>query len=317
MSCTQDPSVERGFYHWKQEFDLSQEDKDFLKEIDADYLYVKYFDVVWRDDQAIPVSSVNFKSKPKLEVIPTVFITSDVFLKLDSAGIQDLSGKVAKKIRDLNEGASDFEEVQFDCDWTASIKDKYFYFLEEMGKAFDGSLISCTVRLYQYKYPDLSGVPPVDKGLLMYYNMGDFRDYHERNSILNNKLGKQYLGGGKYPLEMDIALPNFSWGLLFRQGEFQQIYSDFTQSQLNDQNLFTKFGSNKYIFNHDTVINDTYFRYGDELRYESCSKEELETAVELLKEELNTETIRVLIYDLQDETKEEYEKLDAVFDAFN
>lgn len=317
VSCVQDPTIERGFYHWKQDLDLSKDDEKFLKEIDADYLYVKYFDVIWRDDQAIPVSVVDIHSNPKQEVIPVVFITPDVFMNLDSNGVEELSHKVAKKIRDTNQKLSKFEEVQIDCDWTASVRDKYFYFLTLMEQEFEGSKLSATIRLYQYKYPDIAGVPPIDKGLLMYYNMGDLRDYYEENSILNNDLGKQYLGGKKYPLKMDIALPNFSWCLLFRQGQFEQISPNFTKSQLNDQHLFTKYGHNKYIFNLDTVINDTYYRYGDELRYESCSEDELLTAVELLKEELNTEEVRILIYDLQHDTKEEYEKLDAVFGAFN
>ena len=146
--------------------------------------------------------------------------------------------------------------------------------------------------------------------------MGDFQDFQEENSILNNDIGRQYLGFGEYPLPLDIALPDFSWCLLFRQGKFQQICPKFTKDQLNDHDLFTKYGGNRYILNVDTVLNDTYFRYGDELRYESCSKEELLAAVDLLKNELGTDKIRLLIYDYQNETKEEYEKLDAVFGAF-
>ncbi|MCB9222896.1 MAG: hypothetical protein R2780_13475 [Crocinitomicaceae bacterium] len=316
VSCVEDPSIERGFYHWKQELDLTKEDKAFLNDIGAEYLYVKYFDVIWKDDQAIPVSILNVKNKPKQEVVPVVFITPDVFSNLDSSGVEDLAKKVGKKIRDVNHKLSNFEEIQIDCDWMPSIKDKYFYFLSKLGQEFEGSILSATIRLYQYKYPDLAGVPPVDKGLLMYYNMGDFSEYRERNSILNNKTGKQYLGSGDYPLPMDIALPNFRWSLLFRQGNFKQICPNFTETQLNDQELFTKMGNNKFIFNMDTVMYDTYFRYGDELRYESCSEEELLLAVDLLKKEIGSEKIRVLIYDLQNETKDEYEKLDAVFSAF-
>ena len=58
-----------------------------------------------------------------------------------------------------------FKEVQFDCDWTESTRVQYFAFLRESRKLFSGWRVSSTVRLYQYKYPEKAGVPPIERGM--------------------------------------------------------------------------------------------------------------------------------------------------------
>ncbi|UKN01793.1 hypothetical protein K6119_18885 [Paracrocinitomix mangrovi] len=312
---TSDKEVERGFYHWKTEVDFSQNQIDFLEEINASVLYVKYFDLVWNGEEVRPAAYVDFKTEVKQPIVPTVFITTDVFQNIDSSEIRNIAIKTHKTIYSLNPDGNEIDEIQFDCDWTPSIKDKYFLFLKEFQAIHQGQ-ISATIRLYQYKYPDLSGVPPVDKGMLMYYNMGDFKSYSETNSILNNEIGKQYLGFGTYPIKLDVGLPNFKWSLLFREGEFFQICPDFTENQLKNNDLFMQKMENTYIFKADTVLFNTYFRFGDELRFENCDQEELIKAANLLNNELSQDSIRVLIYDLQAYTPNDYEKINTVFSTF-
>ena len=315
-SCkNEEHNIERGLYHWKSDFILSENQTEFLEDIQTDFLYVRYFDVNVSWEGAYPQSVVGMVSETDIPIIPTVYITTDVMVQLDSFYIRLLAEDVSNKIKAIH-GDKELSEVQFDCDWTPSIKDKYFYFLDEVSNYFPGVTISATVRLYQYKYPELAGVPPVDKGLLMYYNMGDLTDYKETNSILNNQKGKEYLGFGEYPLPIDIALPNFQWCLSFRQGIFQYICPDFSKEELNNQDLFSKTGDNTYIFKKDTVMHNDYFRFGDELRHEFCSEQELMKAVNLLKDEMNQETTRILFYDLQPNTYKDYEKMDAVYSAF-
>jgi hypothetical protein len=296
---------------------ISQEQENLLEDLNTDYLYVKYFDVVWDewDLQTKPTAVVHLSSKTDIPIIPTVFITTQALEHCDSSRIDRLARNVAKKIEAIK-GDRQIVEIQFDCDWTPSLKDRYFYFLEKIREEFPGSMLSATIRLYQYKYPDIAGVPPVDKGMLMYYNMGDFTDYRESNSILNNDIGKEYLGFGGYPLPLDFALPNFEWGLSFRQGYFQYITKEISQEDLEDNSLFYKENENLYSFKKDTVIGDIYYRFGDHLRFESCSKEVLLTAAKLLRKEINQQKTRVIFYDLQPNTTKDYEKLDAVYSAF-
>jgi hypothetical protein len=176
--------------------------------------------------------------------------------------------------------------------------------------------LSCTVRLYQYKYPDLSGVPPVDKALLMYYNMGELTSYQEKNSILNNEIGLQYLGFGDYPLPLDFALPNFSWSLLYRYGTFQGILGSLTAEILNDTSTFELKPNGYYLVKKDTALQATYLRYGDEIRYENCSETELIKAANLLKSERNQTKTNLIFYDLKKTIHDETDKITSVFTAF-
>lgn len=304
------------FYHWKTNFNLDSSQQKTLNNLKIEKLYVKYFDVKWVNNKAIPVAEVNWMTQPNFEIVPVVFIATDIFTHLDSAQIKVLSKNVASKIKQLHP-TSEFAEIQIDCDWMPSIKNKYFYFLESFKSLFTTSVFSATVRLYQYKYPDLAGVPPVDKGLLMYYNMGVLSDCKESNSILNNTIGKQYVGFGEYPLPIDVALPNFNWSLVFRQGEFQFISKSFTNASFKNNQLFEHDTLNNWWVKKDTVINTNYFRHGDLIRFEYCSTANLIDAVNLLLPELNQRTTNVIIYDLNSNLKNDYEKINTVFDSFN
>ena len=317
-SCGDDQRIVRGFYHWKSDFQLSEEQKTFLEDIKAEVLYIKYFDVVKDAYTAYPTAELDYISETDIPIVPTIYLTPNVFYNQSEYDINSLADNCASKIKAIHPDDKEFFEIQIDCDWTKEIQEEYFQFLETLQDNFpDEVVFSATVRLYQYKYPDINGIPPVDKGLLMYYNMGNLRDYDQNNSILNNGIGEQFLGFGKYPLPIDIALPNFKWALMYRGGEFERICHNFTKTQLKDNELFLNTRNNWYIFKKDTVIDGTYFRFGDELRYESCSEKELLKAANLLKKEINQEVTNVLIYDLQPYTPKHYEKLDAVFSAFD
>lgn len=307
--------IVRSFYHWKQKFELSEEQDELLSKLNIHELYVHYFDVSWNGEAAVPLSPVDIIKETNCKIKPVIYITTEVFENSDSTQVQSLAHRIKDKILAIH-GDNLLEEIQIDCDWTPSIKEKYFFLLSELKSLFEDVVISSTIRLYQYKYPELAGVPPVDKGLLMYYNMGEITSYRESNSILNNTEGQKYLGYNEYPLNIDIALPNFSWILLFQAGNFQQICGQLKTQDLLDKSTFKQLDANRFILKKDTVIGNTYFRFGDELRTESCSKDDLIYAAELLKAEINQEQTRIIFYDLQTNTPNDYEKLDAVYSVF-
>ncbi len=321
--CTQPDSIEsdgdkaivRSFYHWRQDFQINSEQQSFLEKLEVEELYVHYFDVAWRGEEAVPIAEVSDISDVDMQINPVVYITTQVLEHSDSSQIEHLASRIADKIKTIH-GENELKEIQIDCDWTPSIKDKYFYLLTELKNKFSSIELSATIRLYQYKYPELAGVPPVDKGLLMYYNMGEITSYREPNSILNNNEGKRYLGFNTYPLDIDIALPNFSWVLLFQTGNFQKICAELNEEDLADKSLFKSIGTNLYACKKDTVIGNTYFRFGDELRLEKCNEDQLIEAANLLRDEINQDQTRIIIYDLQTDTPKDYEKLDAVYTVF-
>ncbi|MBL0741935.1 hypothetical protein [Chryseolinea lacunae] len=166
---------------------------------------------------------------------------------------------------------STIREIQFDCDWTTSTKDKYFSFLTEVKKLFAQQTVTSTIRLYQYKYPQLAGVPPVKRGMLMCYNAGDIRDSKTVNSIFNKKEIMSYLDAGTYPVALDYALPVFSWALLYRNGELKSILSNGELQETHKRHLFRQ-NKTHYTVTEDFVYGDDnnslLVRSGDDIRIE-------------------------------------------------
>ncbi|MFT5822562.1 MAG: hypothetical protein ACI8ZM_003818 [Crocinitomix sp.] len=316
MTACSQSKVEKSVYHWETDFDLTQAEEVFLETEGIQKIYTKFFDITLdAEKQAMPVAKVNFVTVPQQEIVPVVYIITDVFKALDSSGVQNLATKVYSLLNDLNP-QSEFSEIQIDCDWMASIKDKYFYFLSELKSKMGESILSCTIRLYQYKYPNLAGAPPVEKGVLMYYNMGELLSYNETNSILNNEVGAQYLGYGEYPIPLDFALPNFSWTLLYQYGEMKRILLSIDKDELNDTVLFEQQPSGYYLVQKDTLLDGVFLRSGSELRYETCSEDELIRAAKLLSPEKNQLNTTLLFYDLKPNLVNESDKINRVFAAF-
>jgi hypothetical protein len=124
--------------------------------------------------------------------------------------------------------------VQLDCDWTISTRVVYFHFLAALrARLPQGVALSATLRLHQYRYPDRTGIPPVDRVMLMFYNMGQLDDPDEPNSILNLAAAQPYLDGAPpYPVPLDVALPVFRWGVLYRDGRMTKLIHDLTADEL-------------------------------------------------------------------------------------
>lgn len=316
LSCLNAEKTELSFYHWETAVDLSTEEDSFLEEMGTTELYIKFFDLVLLPNQTVaPVAIVNFEKIPEQHIIPVVYITTPVFAELDSAAIKKLAHLTSTKIQALYPQEK-LTEIQIDCDWMASIKVNYFYFLSCLKAENAAVKISVTVRLYQYKYPNLAGVPPADKGVLMYYNMGTLTDYKESNSILNNELGEDYLGFDEYPLPLDFALPRFSWTLRFRFGKFVQIMPTLNQDHLSDEMLFFAEKTGYYRLKRDTLLDGSFLRQGDEFRFETCTKDELVRAATLLKSEKNQNHTKLIFYDLNPSIIDEKDKINTVFTAF-
>jgi len=137
---------------------------------------------------------------------------------------QDLTWPERDTSKNAHEAFKDLKEIQIDCDWTESTRDKYFEFLRAIKKEFKDKMISCTIRMYPYKYPTKAGVPPVDKGMLMIYNVGDVTKAESGNSIFDKKEVTKYLNGKeKYPLILDYAFPIFEWLSVYRNNKLIKI----------------------------------------------------------------------------------------------
>jgi hypothetical protein len=123
--------------------------------------------------QAIPVSPVTFQASTEgYNIVPVIFIKNRTFIDVDSATVTALADSVLKLVTQINNTQKlSPQEIQFDCDWTETTRNSYFLFINHYRAASKQS-ISATIRLHQVKYPATTGIPPVDRGVLMYYNMG-------------------------------------------------------------------------------------------------------------------------------------------------
>ena len=206
-------------------------------------------------------------------------------------------------------------ELQIDCDWTATTRDKYFRFLEKLKVRNPGKTISVTVRLYPYKYRKKMGIPPADRGMLMCYNMGNIKSENTRNSIFDLDEMNKYLDDGSYPLPLDIALPIFSWQVWFRGGKFKAIVHNAIYCEGNSR-TFTRLNDNYFRINIDTVINDAYYREGDEIRTEAPDAKQLLRAADLLTKKIPGYG-RLTFFDWDNNSIVKYEQtIQAVFNKY-
>lgn len=273
------------FYYWKQKYSLNQEQQHLLSDCQSEELFVKFFDVVLAENTGVPhpVSIVQFEQQPKQKIIPCVYIQNAVFKSLKQPDL--LAKNVLKLIHSIaDKNHLKLYELQIDCDWSETTETAYFDFLRKLQR-YDSKLqITSTIRLHQIKYQAETGVPPVKKGVLMCYNMDDLDQFRTDNSIISVETLKKYITAStKYPIELDLALPIYQWGLVFRLGKLTLIANDISEKELKEPR-FTKIKSHVYEVNQNGYLNDSYLCKGDLLRLETSSPETLYTIANYFNE---------------------------------
>lgn len=178
-----------------------------------------------------------------------------------------------------------FKEILIDCDWTEKSQKNYFYLLKQIKSQLPSSKIAATIRLWQYKYASKAGIPPVDKGLLMCYNITKPDDLQTKNSIATSEELAQYITHDDYKLKLDIALPLYSWAVAFRGNQFKGILSDYDQL-IKDTSKVKKTSDTQYVLQDDILVGQTYLRNGDEIRIEKISDSELDKMISIIKNKI-------------------------------
>lgn len=301
--------VERGFYFWRSRFSLAPAERQALLQLKTQQLYVKFFDVAWDDNkqQPQPVAKIKFAEAwpASLELIPVVFITNETLQQSTPDDIVRMALQMANLMRSICEKNQlpEPQEIQIDCDWTSTTKDRYFLLLTQLRKtAFMAQKkMSATIRLHQVKYRLQSGIPPVDKGLLMCYNMGNLQQPQTTNSIIDATILQQYIGNARsYPLALDIALPIFNWWVWFSGEQYRGLLPANTmQMPLNNKQ--------QWLCQTDTIINGYTFKAGDWLRFENSPAEMVRKVISLLRPQLNSSDIHIILYHLDEKMLANYE----------
>jgi hypothetical protein len=188
------------------------------------------------------------------------------------------------------------KEVQFDCDWTSSTSYVYDSICRfaMMSLHQKGQLFSITLRLHQMKLSKYY-FPSADRGVLMLYNTGSFKNPKATNSILTHQDAEPYIRKHQVPFPVDYAYPTYSWNLLFRDNEFKCIVRDIN---LTDSLLFQKSDYNKYTVLKDVALNELSLKKGDVIRHEDSDFKEIERVKSNLSRRHDMKNSRQLIYHL-------------------
>lgn len=333
VSCKKEQkitAVEPAFYYWKGNSSLEDSEISAIKEIGVKKLYVKLFEIDYNEVQGnFPyekkrIDSYEYEKLNSIKIVPVVFIKNGIFQYNNEKSLDQLADNIVFLLNkyqkeEYGDGKLiyNYDEIQIDCDWTKTTKDNYFYLLKKI-KALSGKQLSCTLRLYPYKYPDIMGVPPVDKAMLMCYNLIKPLSQKEKNSILDLNELKQYLNQPKeYPVHLDVALPVFNWSQLYQNNRFEKLLS-LTSTEI--KTFAKEIKPLWYQVQKDTTIDyTTYLKAGDQIKCEEVSAKNIQEAIAIIKQNVvlnNTATIS--LFDLSKSTLKNYshEEISTFYSSF-
>jgi hypothetical protein len=320
------PTMSPAFYYWRTNVQLTQTDKELLQTQNVEQLYVRFFDVDINTITQLPepVAKVVFAdtSASKYHIVPVVFITNITFKSITSAQCDSLAKNIAHLIRSIIEHNNLIvSEIQMDCDWSESTRQTYFRFLEALKPYLAENLwqLSATIRLHQVKYYHKTGIPPVHRGMLMFYNMGNLSGSSGENSIFNSRDASKYVASiKKYPLPIDVALPVFSWAVQLRQGKAVALINHATRNEFLAYDWLFEVKPLIFEVTEARFHQGRYFKAGDQVRVETVSPQLALEAAQLLSKNVKNESRRVAIFRLDSLTLQSYENEDfsAIFDCF-
>ena len=323
--CGETPHhVTPAFYHWKTRCAPSAREQAYLDSLGVRRLYVRFFDVDWNAvrGEAVPLASVQLDTLALVgrQIVPTVYITNRTLTHIPDDQVPDLAARILGRIQALA-GSLPYDEVQLDCDWSARSREAFFRLADAIraGLADQGVRLSATIRLHQVRYYEQTGVPPVDRGMLMFYNMGEVRDPATTNSILDLGEAVPYLDEVEaYPLPLDLALPVFSWGVVLRDSQAVHLLSSLRLTQLADTSRFAPLDHGRVQVRKSTYLNGYYLYQGDIIRWEDVSTPALQETAAWLADHLPYDSLRISFYHLDSLTTQRYPhaQLETVLDYF-
>lgn len=308
-SCQQKEKPYLAFYYWKTSFRFSAIENQTLRENKVTTLYTRYFDIDLHPETGVayPLSPIHFEQDTHgFQIVPVVYIKNKVFQSADT-NTADLALKTLDFITQINrKNQISITEIQIDCDWTVTTKEKYIAFLAEL-KRISKKKLSATIRLHQIKYFKKTKIPNVDYGVLMYYNMGEIAP-NTKNSIYDSEIAARYLASLKnYPLRLNVALPIFSWGIHIRNGKVIGLRNKIDWHDFETDKHFIPLKTNWLEVASSFYKKGVFYRKGDQLKPESVSEEALLQMAEELAENQKETPNKIIIYDLDEFNLNQYE----------
>jgi hypothetical protein len=300
-ACQDDHGIAKkiSFYHWGSKWNPNQTELNLLQQTSdnsSGRIYLHLFDLKVIEGKVQKVSSLELVQPIPQSycAIPVVYIENKVFEIPDDS----LASKVYEVISRISmQQKFCANELQIDCDWTETTKEAYFLFLKKI-KEVSNWKITATIRLHQVKFYKRTGIPPVDKGVLMYYNMGKITG-DNRNSILDNQIGEQYLDNfSTYPLALDIALPCYHWWIQLRDGIPIELLTNLKQEPSDKIEVFEAINEGLYKVRKSGFYAGYYLKEGDLLKLEESEEDELIRAAKTFKKRIHQPFEEVIFFEL-------------------
>lgn len=303
-----DPVVIPSVFRWRNSYWLEGGEQQAIERNGIQRVYMKLLDIDWNSAHgAHPVSSVRVPYQwrsyyhdsgawtDRVELVPSIYITNNTFLKIGDAEVDELARNLLRKLR--MECPAKIHGVMLDCDWTAKTKAKFFRLTRIMNDSLDVPL-TATIRLHQYAQPKKTGVPPADRGMLMPYNVGRITEPGNVNSIFDRATAEPYFASSKpYPLPLDIGLPAFSWGVQFRKGAFVGILHETQVQQAMHAGLLSgeTYGTLQVVNEDQRVMPELHV--GDVIRVEQMTPDVIAQVAELARSAGNSDTVAVAYFE--------------------
>ncbi|MDC1024642.1 hypothetical protein OAR04_01800 [Flavobacteriales bacterium] len=296
-SCKDKSSFSYSTYWWKNNTELNESQKMFLSKNKIKKIYLKIFDLKF-DRKNIKILTPGVKSgfnEKNLCIIPVIYIENSILKNFKTDTIFNILKNKIKYSLELGI-IKNINFLQIDCDWTLKTKKTYFELLTLLSNEIDE--LSVTIRLHQIKYYNLTGVPPVKKGVMMIYNLDSPVDTNIENSIFTFNNAIRYLKKIKeYPIRLDVGLPAFSWGVHYHHGKIKNLISDFDPKKIDSENMYQK--KNGYFKSKKAHFYKTYrISKRDEIRYEYPKITEVKEILNFLSRNLNQDSTEIIFFSL-------------------
>lgn len=294
FGCTRHPNtvITPAFFYWQTHLQLTTTQQAYLRQLQIHTLYVRFFDVDWdpQRQDAVPLAETRIDTQglAGLTIVPCIFITNHTLEQLPVGQIPQLAERILKKTAALQHQAPQLsiQKILLDCDWTTGTRDAFFTLTQWLQRTLhaQGKQLEVTIRLHQFRYPNITGVPTADRGMLMCYNTGDLESWATTNSIYQQADVQPYLEGtDTYPLPLQLAVPAFRWGVVFRNQRLVRLIHQLDATQLTDTTRFDRIADNRFFVKKSTYLDGYYLYQGDRIRLESTGIPEMESAIRLMK----------------------------------
>jgi hypothetical protein len=301
MSCRENkitPHFEESYYYWRTSFKLDSAQRKKLLDKKVKNLFVRFFDIDRVQNRTRVISPIAWQDTINMPLTPVVFIKNRALIAARPKSLDSMALLILATINNIK--TNTFKELQIDCDWTRSTQHAYFYLLRSLKEKLPTHIaLTSTLRLHQLKYPDIAGVPPVQRATLMLYNVGDFNDVKTQNSIIDEAVVYDYLGEeDRYPLPLDIAVPNFEQAVLFRGGKYLTFFrNENFKNLLNSPLLKPHIKKDFFVLDKDSLFGTVSLIKGDLLRVEYSKKSAISNVLNKIKYQ-NSENRRLIWFDL-------------------